>query len=105
MNGKEIRKHREEIGYSRQQLGDAIGVSQSTIYNWESGVSVPSEEHSTSLAAEFNKRPAMADASRIPDSKLTRFIGCTIKIVKADQYTLGIDEASDEAVVLEKSAN
>ena len=36
-----IEQARQELGMTQAQLGDAVGVSERTIQNWEAGVSAP----------------------------------------------------------------
>ena len=42
--GDRIRARREELSLSRQQLADRLGVTPSTVSNYEIGVSFPKEE-------------------------------------------------------------
>ena len=42
--GERLRRKREELGMSRAELADRLGVSRSTIGNYETGVSAPKEE-------------------------------------------------------------
>lgn len=42
--GDQLHKRREELGLSRAQLADRLGVSRSAIGNYETGVSTPKEE-------------------------------------------------------------
>ena len=42
--GEQLRKRREELGISRAELADRLGVSRSAIGNYETGVSAPKEE-------------------------------------------------------------
>ena len=42
--GEQLRKRREELGISRAELADRLGVSRSAIGNYETGVSAPMEE-------------------------------------------------------------
>ena len=37
--GEQLRKRREELGISRAELADRLGVSRSAIGNYETGVS------------------------------------------------------------------
>lgn len=37
MEGKELRKQRETLGLSQQELGDLLAVPQNTISRWELG--------------------------------------------------------------------
>ncbi len=41
--GEQMRRRREELGLSRQQLADRLGVSVSAVGNYETGVSAPKE--------------------------------------------------------------
>ncbi len=42
--GEQLRRRREELGLSRADLADRLGVSRSAIGNYETGVSAPKEE-------------------------------------------------------------
>ena len=41
--GEQRRRRREELGLTRQQLADKLGVSVSAVGNYETGVSAPKE--------------------------------------------------------------
>ncbi len=41
--GEQMRRRREELGLTRQQLADKLGVSVSAVGNYETGVSAPKE--------------------------------------------------------------
>ena len=42
--GDQLKKRREELGLSRSELADRLGVSRSAVGNYETGVSAPKEE-------------------------------------------------------------
>ncbi len=42
--GEQLRRRREELGISRAQLAERLGVSRSAVGNYETGVSAPKEE-------------------------------------------------------------
>lgn len=42
--GEQLRKRREELGLSRTELAQRLGVSRSAVGNYETGVSAPKEE-------------------------------------------------------------
>ena len=42
--GEHMRRRREELGLTRQQLADRLGVSVSAVGNYETGISAPKEE-------------------------------------------------------------
>ena len=42
--GEQLRRRREELGISRAELADRLGVSRSAVGNYETGVSAPKEE-------------------------------------------------------------
>ena len=42
--GEQMRRRREELGLTRQQLAQRLGVSVSAVGNYETGVSAPKEE-------------------------------------------------------------
>ena len=39
--GEQLRRRREELGMSREELAAVLGVSRSAIGNYETGVSTP----------------------------------------------------------------
>jgi len=39
--GKRLEKARSKAGYSREQLAQALGVNQTTVWRWEEGLQVP----------------------------------------------------------------
>ena len=41
--GEQMRRRREELGLTRQQLAQRLGVSVSAVGNYETGVSAPKE--------------------------------------------------------------
>jgi DNA-binding XRE family transcriptional regulator len=40
--GGRLRRHRQKLGLTQKEAGDKIGVSESTINNWERGRTMPS---------------------------------------------------------------
>ena len=42
--GDQLKKRREELGLSRSELADRLGVSRSAVGNYETGISAPKEE-------------------------------------------------------------
>ncbi|WP_262892121.1 XRE family transcriptional regulator [Aegicerativicinus sediminis] len=42
MNGKEIKRKRESLGLTQEEMGKLIGMSKNTIYNYENGGKIPS---------------------------------------------------------------
>ena len=42
--GEQMRRRREELGLSRSELAQRLGVSVSAVGNYETGVSAPKEE-------------------------------------------------------------
>ena len=64
-----LRAHRERLGLSRSDFARLVGVSDSTIYNWESGSTRPGDEHLAALVAlrklgkrEVQRRLELLDA-------------------------------------------
>lgn len=45
MNDLDIKKIREELGVSQEQLAEMVGVHSRTIQNWESGSTIPKSKH------------------------------------------------------------
>lgn len=41
MSGEDIKKKRKELGLSQTDLAEKLGVSMTTIYNWERGGVIP----------------------------------------------------------------
>ena len=42
--GEQLRRRREELGISRSELADCLGITKSAVGNYETGVSAPKEE-------------------------------------------------------------
>ena len=42
--GEQLRRRREELGLTRGQLAQTLGVSKSAVGNYETGVSTPKED-------------------------------------------------------------
>jgi len=55
-----LRARRERLGLSREEYSQLVGVSASTLYNWESGSTRPGEEHLATLVTlrSLGKRDA-----------------------------------------------
>jgi transcriptional regulator with XRE-family HTH domain len=51
---KTIRQLRESRGWSQEQLAKELGVSHSTVYNWEKGRTMPRVPHLQAIARTFN---------------------------------------------------
>ena len=45
MNDLDIKKIREMLGISQEQLAEMVGVHPRTIQNWESGTTIPKSKH------------------------------------------------------------
>ena len=45
MNDLDIKKIRETLGISQEQLAEMVGVHPRTIQNWESGTTIPKSKH------------------------------------------------------------
>lgn len=45
MNDLDIKKIREKLGVSQEQLAEMIGVHARTVQNWESGRKIPDSKH------------------------------------------------------------
>lgn len=56
--GERVRKLREERGISQEELGNAIGVRQSTISGIERGANEPSIQVLRALAKYFEVQPS-----------------------------------------------
>ncbi|WP_085344645.1 XRE family transcriptional regulator [Vibrio sp. ArtGut-C1] len=54
ITGINIKRYRESLGISQESLGDAIGVTKSTISNWEIGKSYPKRGNLLKLSQELN---------------------------------------------------
>lgn len=59
---KGFKSHRERLGLSAADVGKLIGVSEVSIYNWESGQTKPRAQHLPAVAAmrAMGKREALA---------------------------------------------
>lgn len=50
MTGVRLKEYRKEAGLSAQEIGDLLGIIRiTTVYEWESGKSLPSYEHLAEL--------------------------------------------------------
>ena len=56
-----LRARRERLGLSREEYSRLVGVSASTLYNWESGSTRPGDKHLATLVSIRNlgKREAL----------------------------------------------
>ena len=45
MNDLDIKKIRERLGISQEQLAEMVGVHPRTVQNWESGSTIPKSKH------------------------------------------------------------
>ena len=63
MDGTQITQRREAIGYTRQQLADAVGVDHSTVWRWEAGESKPSRLAERALEEVLTRLEQRAVAS------------------------------------------
>ena len=45
MNDLDIKKNREKLGISQEQLAEMVGVHPRTVQNWESGSTIPKSKH------------------------------------------------------------
>lgn len=52
--GEKIRRLREKNGVTRQKLAYALNISESTLWRWEKGITVPSLEELKKIADLFN---------------------------------------------------
>jgi DNA-binding XRE family transcriptional regulator len=61
-SAKGLRSHRVRLGLSAQELGKLLGVSAQTIYNWETGKSLPRTEQKVAIGdlRTMGKRQAAA---------------------------------------------
>lgn len=50
----EIRRLREERGFSQQELAQALGVTQGAVSHWENGVRKPDIDDIVKIAQLFN---------------------------------------------------
>ena len=47
--GKKLKEYRKERNMTQEHLAEKLGVSTTTLYNWENGVSKPREENRKAL--------------------------------------------------------
>jgi transcriptional regulator with XRE-family HTH domain len=71
MLGEEIKRLREQKGMTVTGLARKIGVSRMTVYHWENGTFIPTEENAWRLEACLNDK-AVCSVSRDEDSLLDR---------------------------------
>jgi len=65
---KGFRAHRGRLGLSAPQMGKLLGVSEQTIYNWESKTASPRKEQMPKIVAlrSLGKREAQQRLSELP---------------------------------------
>ena len=51
MLGQLIQAHRDNLGLSRREFANRVGVSDSTVANWERGKSIPYQKNLEKIAA------------------------------------------------------
>jgi len=56
--GEHVRKHRKEMGLLERELAEKLGVSVTTIKNWELGGKRPTPENMEKLGRLFPSVPA-----------------------------------------------
>ena len=59
MDASDIRKYREERGYTQEDIADRLNVDISTIYRWEANLVAPSLQNTQYLEDLLIKRSAM----------------------------------------------
>jgi len=52
--GKNIKKHREELGLTQKQLAEQLGISNARLSNWEIGINRPDVEMLANLCRILN---------------------------------------------------
>ena|SRR4029077_17476993 len=55
--GTRIRKAREAVGLSQEDVGDALGLSRSAVSQWEKGQSSPTESNLVTLSGVLKVNP------------------------------------------------
>lgn len=65
--GKNIKKHRERLGLSQEKLGEAVGVTKSTISQWELGKVDPKRSNIKKLSEVFSVMPNVLEESQDDD--------------------------------------
>lgn len=112
--GERILKLRKEAGLARDALGSKIGVSKTSIKNWEDGENPPKLEHLQALAKFFkvdfdwlatgkgemqtsNKSPDIAEPSNVEPftPKKTRLLPVINWVIAGDFAACGDDVFSD----------
>ena len=59
MDGKGLKERRQKLGLTRRQLALLLGVTESSVYNWETGKASIKPERKAALEiieAKFNER-------------------------------------------------
>ena len=74
--GEQLRRRREELHISREELAGKLGVSRSAIGNYETGVSFPKEEV---LLALFDAIVGIGQCRLFPVSNLRKGGGLAVK--------------------------
>ena len=73
MNGQEVKKRRHKLGLTRRGLAQLIGVTESSVYSWETGILpfLPNRELALeTIETKLNKRISVI----YPKNRLTPLI-------------------------------
>jgi transcriptional regulator with XRE-family HTH domain len=88
--GEQIKKRRLELHWLQARVAEKIGVSSTSISNWERGITPPSRRMTKQIQAFLNFTP-----ESIPKVQKSNF-GCRI---------CGISKTSSECCLFEKTCN
>ena len=78
--GKRLKKQRELNGLSQREVGEAIGVTQGNINNYERGERTPSLERLVAMAKLFN-----CSADELLGLKKDDSVGLDVSMLNDDQ--------------------
>ncbi|ELI0359999.1 XRE family transcriptional regulator [Vibrio cholerae] len=70
--GKNIKKHRERLGLSQEKLGEAVGVTKSTISQWELGKVDPKRSNIKKLSEVFSVMPNVIEDDQEEDEYIKK---------------------------------
>ena len=94
MEPEEIRRKREEAGWTRQTFAELIGAPTSAIYKWEKGHSRPSRKNLKRLEDVFSGKDSGAGNNHSDDQHLRqRIIDLEARLEDKDKNIALLEDA------------
>ena len=81
MKAIDIRKRRKELGLSQTDLGNMIGVSTNTIYNYEKGLPIPESSYKMLSKVLFGSDAEQDNKQIRVDNKLNEIYEATNELI------------------------